>query len=456
MLVQKSLIKVDSYGRFEMHDLIEEMAHYIVRGEHSKSPEKHSRIWKEEDIAYLYDMGADAPPMETEVLANFHRTIDHPGLSDVVSSMKKLRWIRLYDYPASSFPSNFKPKELGYLELMGSQQKELWHGLKEIDPSIGYHKRLVYVDMGYCKKLKRFPPIKEMKKLETLDLSYCIQLQQFPDIKSNMDSLVTLDLSLTDIEIIPTSVGRFCTNLVSFILYGCQKLKRIEGSFLLLKSLKDLNLHGCLGLQSFHHGRPMMSRKLPQFPRSLMKLDLSGCNLGDGDIPSNIFELLNLQLLYLSRNKFSRLPSGLSQMSCLKLLKLSKCVNLVELPDLPSSIAILYANCCDSLESVEDLSNYKWLWKVSLWEGVNNRVLLSMLEKYIIVIKQEMSTDQSEKFDKDCREPDKDCREPHNYKRTHNIGLNVELVRSKSKIGVRPPNPRSHSVNATNMCAEST
>ncbi|KAJ0900116.1 putative P-loop containing nucleoside triphosphate hydrolase [Helianthus annuus] len=63
VLVQKSLIKVNSYGNFEMHDLIEEMAHYIVRGEHPKNPEKLSRILKKEDLAYLCDLGADAPPM---------------------------------------------------------------------------------------------------------------------------------------------------------------------------------------------------------------------------------------------------------------------------------------------------------------------------------------------------------------------------------------------------------
>ncbi|MFS7959091.1 putative leucine-rich repeat domain superfamily [Helianthus anomalus] len=225
VLVQKSLIKVDSDGDFEMHDLIEEMAHYIVRGEHTKSPEKHSRILKKEDLAYLCDLGADAPPMETEVLRYGYLDLD---LSHVVANMKKLRWIRLFDYGASSFPSNFQPKELGYLELQFSRQKELWHGykslpnlkildlsssanliktpdfeglpclerlilegcwsLEEIHPSIGYHKRLVLVDVRYCSVLKRFPPIIQMQMLETLILSDCHELQQFPDIQSNMST----------------------------------------------------------------------------------------------------------------------------------------------------------------------------------------------------------------------------------------------------------------------------
>ncbi|KAJ0900143.1 putative P-loop containing nucleoside triphosphate hydrolase [Helianthus annuus] len=136
VLVQKSLIKVVD-GKFDMHDLIEEMAHGIVRGEHPKNPEKHSRIWKEEDIAYLCDTRADAPPMETEVLALRATTSQDPGLSDVVANMKKLRWIHFNKYPASLFPLNFQPTELGYLELIRSEQKELWHGYKVA----GYEKK---------------------------------------------------------------------------------------------------------------------------------------------------------------------------------------------------------------------------------------------------------------------------------------------------------------------------
>ncbi|KAM0014928.1 putative TIR domain, P-loop containing nucleoside triphosphate hydrolase [Helianthus debilis subsp. tardiflorus] len=440
VLVQKSLIKV-SNGEFgdivDMHDLVEEMAHYIVRGAHPNHPEKHSRIWKKKDIAYLCDMGADASPMETEVLT-FRCFYGDPGLSDavglsdVVANMKKLRWIRFDKYPASSFPSNFQPRELGCLELPGSKQKELWHGykhlpnlkilnlghsrnlirtpdfdglpclerlilencksLEEIHPSIGYHKRLVFVNMSWCTRLKRFPPIIHMKKLETLNLSRCHELQQFSDIQSNMDRLVTLDLSDTGIEIIPPSDGR---------------------------------------------------------------------------------------------------PPGLN------LLDLSNCRNLVELPDLPSSIAILKAEDCRSLESVGDLSDYKWLWKVSL-QGCDKliggeRVLHSMLEgnaakdRFMSVllpvvesssriftrlvtlqlpsncIKQETSTyDYSKESDED--------REQWNYEMvgyipfnslrhipwlnptyTKNIsfqtdyGLCVELVRSKNKIIDLNENPIDYS-----------
>ncbi|GKG04976.1 hypothetical protein Tco_0315363, partial [Tanacetum coccineum] len=50
VLIQKSLITIDSYGRFGMHDLIQEMGHYIVKGEHPNNPEKHSRVWKHAEV----------------------------------------------------------------------------------------------------------------------------------------------------------------------------------------------------------------------------------------------------------------------------------------------------------------------------------------------------------------------------------------------------------------------
>ncbi|KAL8258445.1 hypothetical protein R6Q59_030486 [Mikania micrantha] len=461
------------------------MAHYIVRGEHPNHPEKHSRIWQERDIVELCAMGAKTL-MENnhiEVLAlpsivrepsspriifdtfSLPSYVSHPRLPDAVANMKKLRWIYWEGYPSYSFPINFEPTKLGCLILIMGRQVQLWQGYKHlpnlkildvrryyflkstpdfsglpclerliledceslvrIDPSIGYHERLVYVSMNGCIKLKKFPSIMRMEKLETLDLSNCFKLQDFPYIGTYMDSLKNLHLFRTGIKIIPESVGKFCTNLDFFDLSICRKLKRIDGNFRLLKRLKHLHLSGCRRLeklrsdffdkecclevlsiyiksqkstpfknfmdlkrlqilQSFHQDGSM-STKLPQVPRFLRKLDLSWCDLGDRDIPSDISGLLNLQVLHLCGNKLSRLDSTLSRIPCLKLLNLSHCTKLVKLPDLPSSIAILLAEYCDSLQSVGDLSGYKCLRKVSLWRENNKligdeRLLHSMLQ----------------------------------------------------------------------------
>ncbi|KAK9063555.1 hypothetical protein SSX86_017425 [Deinandra increscens subsp. villosa] len=452
VLVQKSLIKV-SNGIFHMHDLVEEMAHYIVRGEHPAHPEKHSRIWQEEDALNLFFREARTLTENNHTEVIFVTSdINHPRLPHVISNMKKLRWIYMRGYPASLFPASFQPTKLGCLMLEGSRQKQLWQGckhlpslklldlghshcltstpdfvglpylerliledcesLEKIHPSFGYHERLVYVNMNGCKKLKMFPPIIRMKKLVTLELSGCSRLQKFPDIQTHMDSLVKLILEFTSIDIIPASLGEFCTNLVSFDSRDCHKLKRIDGNFRLLKHLKILHLSGCDQLEklawdffgkecclevlslsikgqdsrSFNSHKnyiglglllqnSSVSLKLPQFPRLLRKLDLSGCHLGDGDIPSDLSEMINLQVLDLSHNTFSQLHSSLSRIPCLKFLNLSSCQWLVALPDLPSSIAILRAEDCNLLQTIGDLSIYKWLWKISLWRK-NNKLIV--------------------------------------------------------------------------------
>ncbi|KAD2804081.1 hypothetical protein E3N88_37458 [Mikania micrantha] len=352
VLVKKSLIKV-SNGIIDMHDLIEEMAHSIVRGEHPYYPEKHSRIWQERDIVEFCAMG-EKTLMENnhiEVLAlpsyvsdpslprigaiklihHFGRSNDflwnfaasslpsyvsHPRLPDVVANMKKLRWIYWEGYPSYSFPINFEPTKLGCLILIRGRQVQLWQGYKHLP------------------------------NLKILDMRCSYFLTSTPDFS-----------------------GLPC--LERLILEDCINIVRIDPSIGYHERLVYVNMNGCLKLKMF----PSIMRM-----EKLKTLDLSSCH-----IPSDMSGLLNLQVLYLCANKFSRLDSRLSRIPCLKLLNLSGCTKLVELPDLPLSIAILLAEHCDSLQRVGDLSGYKCLWKVSLWRWKNKliggeRLLRSMLQ----------------------------------------------------------------------------
>ncbi|GJS72326.1 Toll/interleukin-1 receptor domain-containing protein, partial [Tanacetum coccineum] len=53
VLIQKSLITIDPNEMFGMHDLIQEMGHYIVRREHPNNPERHSRVWNHEEVSSM-------------------------------------------------------------------------------------------------------------------------------------------------------------------------------------------------------------------------------------------------------------------------------------------------------------------------------------------------------------------------------------------------------------------
>ncbi|KAM7461550.1 hypothetical protein LguiA_029671 [Lonicera macranthoides] len=86
---------------------------------------------------------------------------------------------------------------------------------------------------------------------------------------------------------------------------------------------------------------------------SLWYLDVRGCNMFDGAIPSDLEPMCSLKKLYLNGNYFTNIPS-LSQLSRLSELYLDDCKMLDALPELPSSIEVLSANDCPSLRLFAD------------------------------------------------------------------------------------------------------
>ncbi|KVH87450.1 Leucine-rich repeat-containing protein, partial [Cynara cardunculus var. scolymus] len=260
--------------------------------------------------------------------------------------------------------------------------------LTDVHPSIGYHERLIYVNMSFCTHIKKFPPIRGMKKLETLILSRCPQLCMFPEIQMNMDNMIKLSLTETGIKVVPSSFGKYCTNLLSLDLGRCRSLESIEGNFHHLKHLKKFSIARCEELKipaegffdvtcclevldlsdtSFMNLHPgIVSMKFLGFPPSLRRLHLVSCDWINGDISSVVCEYSNLQVLNLQHNDFSRLRCSLLQLYSLKVLNLSYCYDLVELPDLPSSIAVLEAYGCKKLKLVDLPTDLKWLWRISL------------------------------------------------------------------------------------------
>nr|XP_043622044.1 TMV resistance protein N-like [Erigeron canadensis] len=439
VLIQKALITVSKDGKFDMHDLIQEMGHYIVRGKHPNNPEKHSRLWRKEDIEDICFYSSSVTTQNDKIEGIMIH--DHVGSSSFitfVSNIKKLRFISVKEpvfikaygsrygnsygdegpsflskelryiywdgYPASPLPESFQPTKLVALKMGRSFQKELWKGykylpclkelqlvdasellktpdfgglpclqklmlhscisLEEIHQSLGNHPSVVSVNVSSCHKLTRFPSIVRMSKLKTLVILRCLALVEFPKIEAKMDNLVELSLEDVGIEVLPSSVGKYCTNLISLVLECSHKLQSIEGNFQALKCLENLIIHTTL-LESSNK-----KHILYHLPRFLRKLNLSRCKLEDGDISSEIGELSELQELDLSYNCFTRLEFSLLQLTRLKLLQLNGCWNLVELPELPSSLAILLAEACDSLEAVirdEIHRNCKWLCKVLIW-----------------------------------------------------------------------------------------
>ncbi|KAL8232474.1 hypothetical protein R6Q57_002252 [Mikania cordata] len=273
VLRQKALISIVD-GRFDMHDLVQEMGHYIVRWEYPNNPDKHSRIWKHEEIRNMRFEDA------TMKLRYLWVSLAHPTYVDgSIFLSNELRCFHWKGYPAGSpFPDSFQPLKLVFLELDGSFQKEVWKGskhlphlkvlqlrgmrkllrtpnfdglpclqklalincpkLKEIHPSHGNHTSLQYVIVSRCKKLRMFPTIIHMTNLKKLDIVCCPKILEFPKIHANMDSLVELAIIFTGIQVLPSSIGERCTNLIYLRFHSLDNFKSINVNFDALKHSK--------------------------------------------------------------------------------------------------------------------------------------------------------------------------------------------------------------------------
>ncbi|GKD84427.1 Toll/interleukin-1 receptor domain-containing protein, partial [Tanacetum coccineum] len=264
VLIQKALITINSDGDFDMHDLIQEMGHFIIRGEHPDNPEKHSRVWKDVDISNMCFGDATNENDKIEAMGYYFSLDVVPShFFKFVSNLKKLRrihvimsndnhvkgpsflsnelrYINWENYPATSFPDSFQPMNLVVLKMEDSFQRELWRShkhlpylkvleltwmvevvstpnfdglpclqkltifgcnkLEEIHPSFGNHRSLKKVEVTDCPNLKMFPTIFKMEKLELLGIYRCQESLEFPDIKANMESLVQLSLNSVGIQ----------------------------------------------------------------------------------------------------------------------------------------------------------------------------------------------------------------------------------------------------------------
>ena len=228
--------------------------------------------------------------------------------------------------------------------------------------------------MRDCKNLTSLPSsIFGFKSLAALSCSGCSQLESFPEIVQDMERLRKLYLDGTAIREIPSSIQRL-RGLQSLFLSQCKNLVNLPESICNLTSFKTLVVSRCpnfnklpdnLGrLQSLEHlfvgYLDSMNFQLPSLSGlcSLRILMLQACNLRE--IPSEIYYLSSLVMLYLGGNHFSRIPDGISQLYNLKHFDLSHCKMLQHIPELPSGLTYLDAHHCTSLENLSSQSSLLW------------------------------------------------------------------------------------------------
>ncbi|XP_060193629.1 TMV resistance protein N-like [Lycium barbarum] len=349
VLIQRSLLSISDDDRFQMHDLVQETAWYMVR--HGQTKERYSRLWIPDDICDVMSKKSGTAAIEGIILAYPDKQRMNLG-SQALKGMENLRllkiqnayfrkgpsylpnelqWLNWHNFPSISLPQDFVGEKLVGLTLIHGQISQLWPEDKYLDKlkylnlsyskglistpnlgqmpyleklnlsncknlvgvheSLGALTRLQYLNLSHCSKLRSLSKRIHLESLEKLLLWDCTKLESFPQIIGLMPKLSELHLEGTAIKEIPESIINL-SGLVSINLSNCKDLESITYSICGLRCLRTLNLSGCSKLET---------------------------------LPETLGQLETLEELLLDGTAIIKLPSTVSEMGNLKILSFSGC-----------------------------------------------------------------------------------------------------------------------------------
>ncbi|XP_058730457.1 disease resistance protein RUN1-like isoform X2 [Vicia villosa] len=352
VLIDKSLISLESEGIFGMHGLLVMFGQKLVQ----EKSRKWKRVWDREQF---YNVKLENMEKKVEVICCLGAPYDFIILDETLSKMShlrllilqrvdflgnlnclsnELRYMEWYEYPFKYFPSSFQPNQLVELILRHSSITQLWK-----DKAKKYFPHLRNLDLSHSKNLQKMPDFRDIPNLERLNFEGCVKLVQMDPSIGVLKKLVFLNLKdCKNLASIPDNI--FDLSSIEYVnLSGCHKIFKnhrilnISGntshsesttsSFLKWTALRYHSLY------SRAH-KDLASCLLPFLVNfsSLVELDISFCGLTE--LPDAIGCLHWLEELNLGGNKFVTLPS-LKEICRLAFLKLEHCKLLESLPQLP-------------------------------------------------------------------------------------------------------------------------
>ncbi|KAM3327910.1 hypothetical protein P3S68_033372 [Capsicum galapagoense] len=304
-------------------------------------------------------------------------------------------------------------ESLEYLDLEKCYSLEKFpEMIGEVKPSSNQYRTHITKGVLRLNKMKNLvalpSSICKLKCLVKLNVSYCFKVDSLPEEIGDLENLEELDARFTLISRPPSSIVRL--NKLKFLSFEKNKKKPSSTEYLTqgvlfvfprvnkgLRSLKILNLCHCnligeglledIGCLHSLEELTLSGNNFEYFPQSIAQLgalrlldlshckkinfelivgmknvetlNLSCCNLIDGELPDDIGCLSSLKELNLSRNNFGHLPRSIAQLGALQCLDVSHCKRLTQLPEFPVQL--------DTIEA--DWTNY-WICN-SLFQNIS-------------------------------------------------------------------------------------
>lgn len=282
--------------------------------------------------------------------------------------MQKYEYLTIMDFSDCEFITQIP--DMSRVPNIRELKVKNCYNLIEVHDSVGYHNKLVSLDVSRCIKLKRFPREIQMASLESFYLDGCVSLDHFPDIMGKMDALTLIKANDTAIEELPHSIGNL-TGLSQLEMRSNIRLREVPTSLFMLQNLFWFHfipsphirksIGKCLRQLSFQFYRKYPKECLEQVKSTqeshsaviccpkLVGFTLPNCGLLDADLHLILNCFPNLVMLYLSGNDFVSLPQCIEQLDKLQLLDVSNCKKLRDIPEIPSNLKKVMAQNCTSL-----------------------------------------------------------------------------------------------------------
>ncbi|KAF3456070.1 hypothetical protein FNV43_RR00713 [Rhamnella rubrinervis] len=260
-LTEKSLLEIQHGRKLLMRDLLQKMAHEIVREESAK-PGGPSRLWDVDDFkrilldksgmenveAIVLKFQEESTSLSFDGLSNmkklrlliilcsFHIPESDgstPKLNYLSNNLRQLEW---YEFPFKEFPSSFWPDRLVRLKLIKSNLQRLWK------KSINQLPNLKVIDLSESKSFITFGNFWVVPNLEMLILSGCTKLSEIDHSITVLEKLTMLNLNnCASLTMLPPSISGL-NSLKTFSVHGCSKLGKLPDDLGDLKSLKHLDV----------------------------------------------------------------------------------------------------------------------------------------------------------------------------------------------------------------------